>query len=88
MKLSTDAKKKLEMQKYCVPFREVERLTFGQKYSVTVSNRSTVLSTPEDSVETVGNFRSETLRAAKECIEEPLKFRSGIASTAALENIE
>ena len=63
-------------------------LTCAQEYAVTVSNRFGVLDTLEDPEELWDTFKRETLEAAKECIGERPRSRSGFTSVETLESIE
>lgn len=53
---------------------------------MTVSNCCGVLGTLENRAELRGTFQRETLKAAEECIEEPLSVRSGVTSRETLES--
>ena len=66
---------------------KLKDLTCAQEYAVTVSNRFGVLDTlnPEELWDT---FIRETLEAAKECIRERPRSRSGFTSGETLESIE
>ena len=59
---------------------KLKDLTCAQEYAVTVSNRFGVLDTLEDSEELWDTFKRETLEAAKECIGERPRSRSGFTS--------
>lgn len=67
---------------------KLKDLACAQEYAVAVSNRFNVLSSLEDPVELWDTFKRETLEAAKECIGERPRSRSGFASEETLENIE
>ena len=67
---------------------KLKDLTCAHEYAVTVSNRFSVLGDLEDPVELWDTFKRETLEAAKECIGERPRSRSGFVSREALENIE
>ena len=58
---------------------KLEDLTYAQEYAVTVSNWFGVLETLEDPEELWNTFKRETLEAAKECIGEVPRSRSGFA---------
>ena len=60
----------------------------AQEYAVAVSNRFEVLGTLEDPGELWDTFKCETLKAAKDCIGERPRSRSGVASRETLETIE
>ena len=68
-------------------FEKLKDLTCGQ-YAVTVSNQFGVLDTLEDPEELWDTFKRETLEAAKECIGERPRSRSGFTSVETLESIE
>ena len=59
-----------------------------QQYAMTVSNRFGVFDTLEDHEELWDTFKRETLEAAKECIGERPRSRSGFTSVETLKNIE
>ena len=63
-------------------------LTCAQEYAVTVSNWFGVVDTIDNLVELRNIFKHETLEAAKECVEERLRSRSGFASVETLDSIE
>ena len=69
-------------------FEKLKDLTCVQEYAVTVSNRFGVLDTLEDPEELWDTFKRETLEAAKECIGERPRSRSGSTSVETLESIE
>merc|ERR1711980_73031 len=60
----------------------------AQEYAVAVSNRFEVLGTLGDSEELWDAFKRGTLEAAKECIGERPRSRSGVASRETLETIQ
>ena len=63
-------------------------LQCAEQFSIAVSNRFEVLGALEDPVELWDTFKRETLLAAKDCIGERPRSRSGFASEEALECIE
>ena len=74
-----------------VPALHLDRLKdlqCAEEFSVAVSNRFEVLGSLEDPVELWDTFKRETLQAAKDCIGERPRSRSGFASEETLECIE
>ena len=67
---------------------KLKDLTCAHEYAVTVSNRFSVLDALEDPVELWDTFKRESLEAAKECIGERPRSRSGFVSRETMENIE
>ena len=67
---------------------KLKDLTCAEEYAVTVANRSEALDTLEDPEELWDTFKCDTLEAAKECIGERLRSRSGFTSVETLESIE
>ena len=67
---------------------KLKDLTCAQEYAVIVSNQFGALDTLEDSEELWDAFKRETLEAAKECIRERPRSRSGFTSVETLESIE
>ena len=67
---------------------KLKDLTCTQEYAVTVSNWFGALDSLEDSEELWDIFKREILEAAKECIGERLRSRSGFTSVQTLESIE
>ena len=67
---------------------KLKDLKCAQDYAVTVTNRFGVLNTLENPEELWDSFKRETLEAAKECIGEHPRSRSGFTSVETLESIK
>ena len=63
---------------------KLKDLTCAQEYAVTISNRFGVLDALENPEELWDIFKRETLEAAKECIGESPRSRSGFTSVETL----
>ena len=72
----------------CFHLDRLRDLQCAEEFSISVSNRFEVLDTLEDPVDLWATFKRETLQAAKDCIGERPRSRSGVASEETLECIE